>query len=191
MYCAYCGSQNQEGAAFCGNCGKPVMAAVQQVPAPPVVKQAGISGIVSSSSKGFKWGSSGAALVVLCFFLPWFLVSCGGQSTRFSGWDLAAGTTFGSGYLSQPVEGQPELFLVLLAGLGVLALAYFAYRRGRIRKVTDGIGLIILSAFPLAMLYLHFEGVKTEAAQQGFYIDYQFGLWGTAIGLILVLTNPR
>ena len=189
MYCAYCGSQNQDGVAYCGNCGKPIMV-VNPVQPSPVVQQAVNLGIVSRSSKGFKVGSSGAALVILCFFLPWILVSCGGQTTRISGWDLATGAEIRSGFMSQPVESQPGLFLVLLAGLGVIALAYFAYKRCRLRKVTDGFGLIVLGAIPLAILLLNFVGAKEAAAKEGiYYIDFQLGLWGTIIGFMIVIVG--
>jgi len=145
--------------------------------------------IIEKSSKGHKVGSSGAALAILCFFLPWMMVSCGGQTTEVNGWDLASGTVVGSGFAAQQIEGQPILFLVLLAAFGVLALAYFAFKRGSLTPVMDGYGLIALGAVPLLILFFQFSGVKDQAAQQGVYIEYQFGLWGIVIGYIAAIAG--
>jgi hypothetical protein len=140
--------------------------------------------IVEKSSKGHKVGSSGAALAILCFFMPWLLVSCGNETSRVNGWNLASGTVIGSGFTAQQIEGKPIFFLVLLAAFGVLALAYFAFKRGSLTPITDGYGLIALGAVPLLIMLIQFSGVKDQAAQQGVLIEYQFGLWGTVVGYI-------
>lgn len=145
--------------------------------------------MIQKSSKGHKVGSSGAALAILCFFMPWILVSCGGQTTKVNGWDLASGTVIGSGFSAQQIEGKPILFLVLLAALGVLALAYFAFKRGSLTPVMDGYGLIALGAVPLLILFILFSGAKDQAAQQGVYLEYQIGLWGVVIGYIAAIAG--
>ena len=140
--------------------------------------------MIQKSSKGHKVGSSGAALAILCFFMPWILVSCGGQTTKVNGWDLASGTVIGSGFSAQQIEGKPILFLVLLA-----ALAYFAFKRGSLTPVMDGYGLIALGAVPLLILFISFSGAKDQAAQQGVYLEYQIGLWGVVIGYIAAIAG--
>ena len=144
--------------------------------------------IIEKSSKGHKVGSSGAALAILCFFMPWMLVSCGNQSAKVNGWALSAGTTVGSGFYAQQIPGKPILFLVLLAALGILYVAYLAYKRGSLAQV-DSYGLIALGAVPLLILLIQFSGVKDQAAQQGVYIEYQFGLWGTVIGCLAAIAG--
>ena len=140
--------------------------------------------IVEKSSKGHKVGSSGAALAILCFFMPWLLVSCGNETSKVNGWDLASGTIIGSGFTAQQIDGEPIFFLVLLAAFGVLALAYFAFKRGSRTPAMDGYGLIALGIVPLLILLIQFSGVKDQAAQQGILVEYQFGLWGTTIGYV-------
>jgi len=140
--------------------------------------------IIAKSSKGHKVGSSGAALAILCFFMPWLLVSCGGQTAKVSGWDLAAGTTVGAGFSAQQIPGKPILFLVLLAAVGVIALAYLAYKRGTLMPKMDGYGLIGLGALALLILFISFSGAKEQGAQQGIYVDIEFGLWGAVIGYL-------
>ena len=144
--------------------------------------------ILKRTSKGYKIGSSGAALAILCFFLPWVLVSCGGQQVKMSGWQLAAGTTIGEGYFAQRIPGKPVLFLVLLAGFGVFALAYLTYKRGTLTPM-DGYGPIGLGVLPLVILLAEFSGSKGQAAQQGVYFEYQFGLWGVVVGYIAVIVG--
>jgi len=144
---------------------------------------------IQKISKGYKVGSSGAALAILCFFMPWILVSCGGQSAKVSGWDLASGTVVGSGFAAQQIEGKPIVFLVLLAAIGVLALAYFAFKRGSLTPAMDGYGLIVLSAVPLLILFIQFSSAKDQAAQQGIYIEYEIGLWGVVIGYIAAIVG--
>ena len=145
--------------------------------------------MIQKSSKGHKVGSSGAALAILCFFMPWILVSCGGQTTKVNGWDLASGTVIGSGFSAQQIEGKPILFLVLLAALGVLAFAYFAFKRRSFTPVIAGYGRIALGAFTLLVLFISFSGAKDQAAQQGVYLEYQIGLWGVVIGYIAAIAG--
>lgn len=145
--------------------------------------------MIEKSSKGHKVGSSGASLAILCFFLPWILVSCGGQTAKVNGWDLASGTVIGSGFGAQQIEGKPILFLVLLAAFGVLFLAYTAFKRGSLTPTMDGYGLIALGVVPLLILFISFSGAKDQAAQQGIYIEYQVGLWGTVLGYIAAIAG--
>jgi len=134
--------------------------------------------IVEKTSKGHKLGSLGASLAILCFFLPWILVSCGGQQA-LSGWELSAGTSIGG----QPIEGKPILFLVLIAGIAIIALAYLAYRRGMLTGL-DGYGLIGLGVLPLIVLLAHYSSAQEQAHQQGYTFESQFGLWGVVVGYI-------
>lgn len=144
---------------------------------------------IEKSSQGHKIGSSGAALAILFFFMPWMLVSCGGETVKVNGWKLAAGTTVGQGFYAQQIEGRPILFLVLLAAFGVIYLAYSAYKRGSLLPTMDGYGLIALGGLPLLILLISFSGVKDQAAQQGVYIEFQFALWGEVLSYIAVIAG--
>ena len=100
-------------------------------------------------------------------------------------WDLANGFTLSYGFGAEQIPGTPIVFLVLLAAFAVLALAYFAYRRGRLTPL-DGYGLIVLGALALLVLFIQFSGLKDEAAQEGIYIEFQLGLWGTVLSFIAI-----
>lgn len=54
---------------------------------------------------------SAAIIVLVCFFLPWLQVSCGGAGDTLSGFDLAR-------------ETRPLLWLVPILMLAVLAVAF-------------------------------------------------------------------
>lgn len=150
--------------------------------------------------KGHKVASPAAAIAMVCFFLPWVLVSCGNQPiTSLSGWELAAGTTLEwMGQKLSPIPGRPLLFLVFLAGIGVLALGYLALRRGSVRKL-DGWGLIALGGLPLLALLTLLSGQNeaVEALQEGsdmmakdlIKVDTQYGLWGVILGYIAVIAG--
>jgi len=143
----------------------------------------------SRLSRGYKVSTPGAGVAAICFFLPWILVSCNRQPVaQLSGWDLAAGTTVGSGFSAQQIPGTPLIFLVFLAALGVFALAYFALQRGYLTKL-DGFGLIGIGALPLLMLFYQFSGSQAEAARQGYRIEFQYGLWGLVLGYIAVIVG--
>ena len=140
-------------------------------------------------STGKKIAAPGAGLAILCFFLPWVLASCGDQPLgSFSGWQLAAGTFVGSGENVQPVPGRPVLFLVPLAGLVVIALAFFAWQRGGFTKM-DGAALIGSGTLPLIVLFWQLTRAQQEAAQQGVTVAYQYGLWGVVLGYITVIVG--
>lgn len=146
-----------------------------------------ISEIISTMTQGYKFGSSGSLLVLICFFLPWIFASCGGnQQVEFTGWELAAGTTIRSVFGTEPVEGNPILFLILIASLAVLTLAYFAYKRGFLSPI-DGYGLIASGILSLLILVIQFSGLKDEAAQQNVYVEFRYGLWGTVLGYLAVI----
>lgn len=129
---------------------------------------------------GFKLGAPGAVLVILCFFLPWVLVSCGNETPKLqSGWDIG----IGAGSTEPGYHGNPFVFVILLTGLVVGTLAFSAFRRGHL-NVLDGLVPIILGVVCLLFLYLQFgrpgEGVK---------IEYQPGFWGTVVGLLAIATG--
>jgi len=147
------------------------------------------TGQIPKLSNGYKVSSPGAALVILCFFMPWLFVSCSGQTAEISGLELASGATINFGFTAQQLDGQPILFLVLLAAFGVLALAYFAFKRGSLTQNMDGYGVVALGAVPLLIMFSQFSGFKSQAAQQGIYVEYQFGLWGVVIGYIAVIAG--
>lgn len=144
---------------------------------------------LDKSSTGHKTGSSGASLVIVCFFMPWILVSCGaGQPMQFSGWDLAAGTTVNTGFGTEKLPGTPAIFIIIFAALAAIVLAYLAYQRGHITSL-DRFGLIGLGSVPLITMFSQLSKLSEQATREGFLVENQFGLWGCVLGLILMLAG--
>jgi hypothetical protein len=138
-------------------------------------------------SKGSKIIGPAATVALVCFFLPWILVSCGGQPVAsFSGWQLAAGGNVQTGFGAQPVEGSPELFLILLAALGCLALVYFVYQR-QIAIRTVAYTAIGSAGLSLLILLAKFSGAQSRAAEVGITAQLQYGFWGTVLGNVAVI----
>lgn len=138
--------------------------------------------------KGHKVGSSGAITVILFFFMPWVLVSCGAQPIRLSGWQLASGYDVNFGMGVERISGEPVFYLLLFAAFAVLYLRYLASLRGHINRL-DSYGLIGLGAFPLFIMYHKMSGMKHEALLQGIYVEHQIGLWLTVLGFIVVVAG--
>lgn len=140
------------------------------------------------NNQGHKVSSSGAITVILFFFMPWVLVSCGAQPIRLSGWQLASGYDVNFGMGVERLPGEPVFYLVLLAAFAVLYLRYLASLRGCLNRL-DSYGLIGLGAFPLFIMYHKMSGLKQEALIQGVYVEHQIGFWLTVLGFIGVVAG--
>lgn len=140
---------------------------------------------ITRLSSGQKLVIAGAALAVLCFFLPWLSATTGPESVgTLTGWQLMAGSTVlvHNFFIQEEVQlsGVASLFLVLLPGLAVFGFAYNAIRRGSPVKV-DSLVFIGLGILPLLVLAWALQG---GAGPGG---SIQFGVFGVAIGYGVVI----
>lgn len=157
---------------------------------PPVGEYASAS--VERVSTGYKVSASGALAAIMFFFFPWIVTSCGGVRVEQTGWDLAAGSTINYGFGSEAIPGDPVLFIVLIAAFLVFPLLFFAYQRGMLQPLLDGIGLIATGAIPLFVLLLFYLASQSEASDAGLYgiqVEYQFGLFAVILGYIAVIAG--
>jgi len=139
--------------------------------------------------RGYKVASPGAGAVIVCFFLPWFFVSCYGQPiAEFSGFDLAIGPTIRGPLGTEKMEGAPNLWLLPCIGIAILVLAYFASRRQKLMWL-DKFGIIILGLFPLLYALSNLNDSAAQLAQmeaEGIQVLGRIGLWGTLFGTVLI-----
>lgn len=128
---------------------------------------------------GYKVGSPGALVAIVCFFLPWVLQSCGSAPAQeYSGWQLA----LGSAAAGEKYNGNFFVFLILIFAIAVLALAVMAMRRGY-ATLGDGISLVGLGGLVLLFLYQQFGTPVPEGSTR----EILYGLWGEVIGWVLVV----
>ena len=136
-------------------------------------------------SEGGKLIGPSAAVVIVCFFLPWMLVSCNNQPVMtLSGWQMAVGveqqTLLGS---EQVVEPDPILFLTPLAAIGCLVLVYLIWTNGTSRGYAiAGIVMAVAGLLPVVLKYLVIRS-RTQEAEGIFTVEVQYGLWGTVLAL--------
>jgi hypothetical protein len=120
--------------------------------------------------RGHAISAPGAALAIVCFFLPWVSQSCGNEPPRVrSGWELAA-------------DGDRLVLLVPLTALAALVLALLAWRRGYATG-RDGVASTGLGALALLFLFWKFGGEPPE----GVVRDVLYGLWATAAASIAIV----
>jgi len=200
MYCTYCGHQNVEGNKFCEACGKPLAVTPVAPPSQPQVTP--VTPVLPEPAKPGRpsWlrrlPSIGGAIVVVCFFLPWMLVSCsvtmGGSlsGSAITGYEIATGNysalqslrglgpLFG-GRGTPQAEANPLLFLIPMLGfIGLVSLN--GRLSGTISAMLSGMlgiaGIVIFSLGALAL--------QSQFAQVGFRLQLREGYWGTWIGFI-------
>lgn len=137
-------------------------------------------------NRGYAITSPGALLALLCFFLPWVLVSCGGQPVaEFSGWELASGAPVQTAFGPQEMEATPLFFAVPVGALAALGLALAASRRADMTTL-DVIGPLLAGVLPLAVLLLRYMNARDEMLSSGLEVSLRFGLWGVLAGLLAI-----
>ncbi len=134
----------------------------------------------------------GGAIAVLCFFLPWVLVSCNETPVaRWSGWDMATGPAIHTVFGEQPAgESYPALFVVPAGGIVCAVLALLGYRR-RLALRAGALAAIGAAAASLLVLVIQFAKLGSQAAnQESMSIisgKTQAGLWGTVAAFLVVI----
>ncbi len=144
--------------------------------------------------------SGPAALVVLmCFFLPWFSVSCGNVAEfEFTGYDLTMttiaeeiGDELNMADLQNPalVEQDMLLLIVPVAALAALFLVVAA-NQGSISSKASGQGQIVAALAGLGMLFYKWNQVNSEISSDAtglLQYDVEIGLMGSIAGLVLIV----
>ena len=129
---------------------------------------------------------SGGLLVLLCFFMPWMSVSCGGQVhlANVTALDMAKGVDAES----KSQDAEVYLWLLPLAGLlGIVALVKAqppTAREATRLAVLGGIGALALSA----VLYFRVsaEVAKARRDDMPLSVSWEYGALGTLAGGVLM-----
>lgn len=122
-------------------------------------------------------------LALICFFLPWFNVSCQGQKVAtFSGIQVVTGTTvdepqmFGSAE-KRKIEGETLAIFAFLSALAGLALSFIKTKKGTIgTMVAGGIGTVFL-----LLLKSKLDNDVLREGQGMLQLDYGVGFYMTLL----------
>ena len=201
MYCTYCNHKNAEGNKFCESCGKPLV--TTDVSAPISAKPVAVESKKEGKSSWLRRiPSIGAALVIICFFLPWVMVSCSynlGTQNKIgygvTGFEIASGSypimdvpeelklspLFWGSVEQTPSDTDAYPLLALIPVLGLIGLFSLTGRlSGTILAIISGIlGILGMLVFSLGIIY-----VNSKISITGFRLEFQSGLLGTWIGFL-------
>jgi len=140
-------------------------------------------------TNGHKLAGSGAGLVIICFFMPWILVSCSGEPVAsMSGWNLAAGSTVQTFLGPQEIPGSNILFLILAAAIGSLLSVYYAWSKHAV-GITNTLLILGFGIVGMAVLVSRFFSAYKETTQYYLTVDFQIGLWGVVGGLLTIIVG--
>jgi len=143
---------------------------------------------------GYKLGGTGAAAVLVLFFAPWVLFSCGSQPVgEYSGYALASGQWVGA--LSQSGQVNPSeniftmLFLVPACAGAVAMVAGFALLKQAafLARFLDGLIMIVLAGVALYITYDRMQVTEKKLVGSMIIAQWQYGLYSTLIGLACML----
>ena len=138
---------------------------------------------------------AGAALAVVCFFLPWISISFFGASFSVTGQTIASGGGSDMASLGETFAGGS--FLYLFPVVGVLAALAVAMGKEKLGSKNTSMAVMVMGLVAVAYwLYLMFawngEFSKTmqDAAAYGFDMSFWsilgLGFWGTGVGSVLL-----
>lgn len=141
--------------------------------------------------------TAGGVLVIICFFLPWMMVSCSFDTSagiEVSGYDLSQGAkdlsemaSYASFfyYEASGYESMFSLFqfAILAIPICVVVGLILLFKPSRGGALFFGVvALIILLAFSVWL-----SNAKSELMMDGIVVNYRIGYWGTWLGLILLI----
>jgi len=124
---------------------------------------------------------AGAAMVIICFFLPWVQFSCGPYTQSVTGLDVAS-------------RGDSTLWLVLFAAVAALGAYFFFKAQHRVAKSKPFV--IICSLVGLAVML--YKSIEFSSGQQTVFgritprdlgLSPQVGALGTFLGYLLTLAG--
>jgi putative oxidoreductase len=156
----------------------------------PLISRAEAAPRLGASRRGQL--SLGAVVAgVICFFLPWFQVSCGGQKVgQPSGWNLAAGMNT----MGQHMAGDTYVFLVLLALLALLSVMGVPLLKGLPLSAAPRALQIIaggtVAVIPLVELVRASSQAHSQQNAGLITLETQPGFWGIVVcGAVLTLVG--
>jgi hypothetical protein len=124
-------------------------------------------------------------IILICFFLPWFTVSCSGgfAGVSVTGYEAATGNVEGAE--DEDTDGDLYLFAAPLAALAGLGLV-FAQRLFREGYIAAGVGGLIVHG----VYYLQLQGDIDDARQMSgeiINVSWEIGWWISILAFIAMI----
>ena len=175
-YCTNCGKELEESGDFCIHCGSKI----ESEPGLTVNNPPRLQSQSQSQPQQFM-GSNFiricALIVMVCFFFPFYVVSCGGSPIiEVSGLDLAVGIDRDYDY-----DGAPHLFLILIFAAVIIAATFVSAMKPR-QNIIAMIGAIV-GLLILILLQISTGDVKKE----GLGVEVRYGFIGCFLGYFAIL----
>lgn len=141
-------------------------------------------------SIGKIFSGSAALVVLLCFFIPWISVSCGGQEiATFSGYELTTGKEIDLGIGSEEVEGDLYYLVVPLTVIVVIGLVMLDSLTGFPRSLS-AVGQVSAAFFSLIILVYKWIETRSESSDIGFVsFSPEIGVVGVVLGLMAIMVG--
>jgi hypothetical protein len=143
---------------------------------------------------GHKLGGAGAAAVLVFFFAPWVLFSCGAQPVgEYSGYALASGQWIAglpdSGKINPNENIFTMLFWVPVCAGAVAVVAGFALLKQSafLARVIDGLIMVVLAGAALYITYDRMQATEKTLIGSMVLAQWQYGLYMTMAGLVCIL----
>jgi mannitol-specific phosphotransferase system IIBC component len=134
---------------------------------------------------------------MVCFFLPWFQLSCGGEKAgSLSGWELASGVAS----LGELQAGHYYVFLLPGVLLAVTALLSVQLARKRPAPFAVAISQMVAGVLGVVLPLVEYMRLRWKVASSGavgaLHVETRFAFWGILVlGSVLVflgfLSLPR
>jgi len=140
-----------------------------------------------SALSGYKIALPAAALVIVCFFLPWIAFAV--ERTAFAsltGWQIASGTVLNTSEGAELFRGSMFSYLAPIVGIIILVQIFFAYRRGYVNE-WDGLGTIGLGLVALIVTWGQFPEARQVVERQDVALQFQYGVMGVYLALIAMI----
>lgn len=189
MYCSNCGHQNPDGGKYCESCGSVLDGSTAKKTSPQTAK-----------IPLRKLASIGGALVIICFFLPWVMVSCSSSGMlgedieiKASGFELATGKVndlkdlYGQSQMLSDYDldqdASPVLFIIPLLGIGGLIALNDKKSGIVVALVCALLGMVSLIIFGNNIHQLKEEYIASSYGMLS--IHYQPGFYLVWIGFVV------
>jgi len=117
-----------------------------------------------------------AIIVIVCFFCPFFFVSCQGMEEDISGFNLAQGTDYSASNM---------MLMAVVVIAAVIILVSLMQALEPLSKIVN-IGGPIAGLITMAYIYNNVMRVAQEQ-QASKYIEVRYGFWGCVLGYAAIL----